>query len=309
MPAWRITGTRLEAVLTATGAHLACLRRRGERLNPLWQPPWPAADPRLVPADGPWGAWPKAPANAVIVGSTLCLDRFGMPQPGDGRPQHGEAGVVEWTPRPAGPGTFILRTELPLAGLAVERGLTLRGDTLRLVTRIRALDGRARRVACCEHTVLGGRFLAGAGFAVAPPGMAAELAMPGRRDPPRGDVHSCAVGRGWWRAANPRLGRVLEACWRAADLPWLCLWTEHRSVQRAPWLGRVSARGLEMSATPWPGVPLTAGGLAIPARGWRSLAVAFRWSDQAGGPARSSICAAARRRSASRPSRDAAIGR
>nr|MBA3686251.1 hypothetical protein [Planctomycetota bacterium] len=88
LPAWRLTGSALELVVSGIGAHLAAIRLRGEHLNPLWQPPWPSAEPAGVGDGQGWGNGPEAPLLAGICGHNLCLDRFGAPWPGEVRPLH-----------------------------------------------------------------------------------------------------------------------------------------------------------------------------------------------------------------------------
>src|SRR6056297_29308 len=95
--AWRLAGGDLEIVVTRVGAHLAAITGRGERLNPLWQPPWSATSPQDgVDRPDVYGGGPEASLLAGIVGHNLCLDRFGPPRPGESRPVHAEAGVATW---------------------------------------------------------------------------------------------------------------------------------------------------------------------------------------------------------------------
>lgn len=290
-PAMLLSSDQLEAVVSHTGAQLACLRRRGEQLNPLWQPPWQTAEDPLL---------------AIIVGSNPCLDRFGPAWPGEAKPLHGEAGVRRWNSRLEGE-SAVFSTELPLARLAVERGFEFQGDTLVLTTSVRSLDAVARTIEWCEHTTLGDPFLATAlitaGIARpqsmsqsgSQPGTesvsidaATALAMPGPSDENRGDIHTAPVLDGWYRVHNPMLGRTLMVRWDPADFPWLCLWTEHRSRSESPWLGVTRARGMELSTKPFPeGKPPAERATSwlgrstlcvVPAHGWLRKTIRFRWS-------------------------------
>ena len=283
LPAVQLNGERLSAVVSLTGAQLACIRRPGETLNPLWQPPWTAAEHPLL---------------NVIVGSNPCIDRFGSPWPGETKPQHGEAGLLTWQSSQEGDVAWF-RTTLPLARLAVERGFSFQGDTLVLTTGVRSLDHVPRSIEWCEHTTLGDPFLQHAtisagidtpepmpGEAPGPATAATVLAMPAPTDAPRGDIYSAPVVDGWYRARAH--GRELSVTWDPADFPWLCLWTQHRTRQEAPWLGRTRARGMELSTKPFPegrppheravswlGRPTTC---VIPAHGWLRKTIRLRWS-------------------------------
>lgn len=271
LPAWLLTGDALEAVITEIGASLACIRRRSEALNPLWQPHWPAArhaDP-MVHGD-PRG---EASLLCLAVGSLLCLDRFGPPRVGEDRPFHGEAAAATWNLARSTADAVTFAVSLPNAGLALERTVSFIADTCVLDTSALAL-GHDRDVEWCEHLTLGDPFADGmqvtAGIdRVDPmPGITTQperhaddatliadaLAMPVAGAPPRGDVWSGRVtpGTGWWRAEHPGLGRRLTARWQADDFPWLVIWTQHCERQSLPWNGRERARGLELSTKPFP---------------------------------------------------------
>lgn len=262
-PAWLLAGGGLEAVVTATGASLACLRRQGEELNPLWQPGWPAAvqpDPALH--GDPQG---EGLLLASAVGSMLCLDRFGATLPAERRPFHGEAAVIPWSLASNGAAEATCVALLPEAGLRVQRSFRLSPAGCRLETTVASADGRDHAVEWCEHITLGDPFCDGIEIAAgldradriepapldaAPAAMA--LTMPRASDPPRGDLWSGAVDDGFWRATNRRLGRSLEVRWDRDAFPWLVVWTEHRSRGGPPWSGRERARGLELSTKPFP---------------------------------------------------------
>ena len=283
LPAVQLSSDRLSAVVSMTGAQLACLRRPGETLNPLWQPPWAAAEHPLL---------------NVIVGSNPCIDRFGSPWPGERKPQHGEAGLLSWESSQEGE-IACFRTCLPLARLAVERQFSFVGDTLVLTTGVRSLDQVPHPIEWCEHTTLGDPFLDGAtvtagigtpqpmpGEAPGPASAAAVLAMPASAATPRGDIYSAPVVDGWYRVRAH--GRELSVTWDPADFPWLCLWTQHGTRLEAPWLGRTRARGMELSTKPFPegrppheraqtwlGRPTTC---LVPAHGWLRKTIRMRWA-------------------------------
>lgn len=274
-----IVGTELEAVLTTVGGHLACLRYRGEELNPLWQPPWAASDPRTVKPSptGTYGDGREAALLASIVGSNLCCDRFGAPWPGEDKPLHGEAGVARYTVSQSKHDRVDLTTWLPVAKLTVERHIHLVGRTLWLATTLRHLGGEAREVEWCEHTNLGDPFLDGVEIAAdvdlavnlhgtPEPGFArygsgaeipldVALRVPGAKEPDTGLFATARVKQGQtatWTATNARLRRRLRAEFHPHDFPWLGLWTQHRARTSPPWSARTRVRGMELSSKPFP---------------------------------------------------------
>jgi hypothetical protein len=316
-----LAGERLEAVVMRRGAALAALRVPGEGLNPLWQPPWPAADPVAAASDpayggGPGGGNHEAALLAAAVGSFPCLDRFGAPWPGELVPPHGEAPVVMWLVETAGSEDLVLTAALPGAHLRLRRRFAIAGNTLRLDAAVNHNSPLPREVEWCEHATLGDPFLDGCAitagidaawtlaaqaegrgrFAITAPETpvdpAAALAMPAVSDPPAGDIAAARVatdasGEGWWRASHAGLGRTLEARWKAADFPWLAIWTEHRSRQVAPWRSATRARGLEIStkpfpegkppperATRWQGRPTNC---VVAPGAWREHSIRFTW--------------------------------
>ncbi len=279
LPAWRLTGTTLELVVSEVGAHLASITRRGETLNPLWVPPWAAADPATVRPGQAWGAGPEASLLAGICGHNLCIDRFGGPWPGEDKPVHGEAGVLRWTMAAPTPAAVELRVEMPLARLALSRRFRFAGDTVHVDTGVLHCGdpaAGARDIEWAEHPTIADPFLAGAvvtagvdqawnwplavdpasRFATVHPGapipVAAALAVPKPEDPPCGDVLTSRVVDGWWTAENRALARRLTYRWDAQVFPWLAIWTEHHGRTGAPWNGRTRTRGMEFSSKPFP---------------------------------------------------------
>ena len=299
VPAFLIRGAQIECVLTATGCHLAALRRVDESINPLWQPTWPAVDVAATQPDPAlYGGPVEAPCLAAIVGSNLCLDRFGTSWPGEAeRPMHGEAGTVRWS-FTATPGGATATATLPLARLRVRRSVRLVDDALYLATAVAHDDAAPRAVEWCEHTTLGGDFLDGVAITAGIDGakdihdlsdvpVAEALRVPAWTDAACGSVRSGRVAEGWWRAENTRLGRTLDVRFDRDQFPWLCLWTQHRARQVAPWFGRERTRGMEMSTKPipeskppgsrfpqWLGRPAEC---LVPPGAWREHVVSYRW--------------------------------
>lgn len=272
--AWDLISSELELVITQVGGHLACLRSLGDHLNPLWQPDWPAALPEAA-ARGTWGTGPEASLLAAIVGHNLCIDRFGPAWPGEQRPVHGEAGVSAWTLLRDGAESVVLTVALPEAGLRVERSVAIAGTRVTVTTKVTQQGSEPQPIEWCEHASIGDPFLDGAAITAGVdtgwtmPGepepssrwsaggrrvpASTALQMPAAADPtPMGDIVATRVQQGWWRIAREDLGRTLTYRWDAADWPWLCLWSEHRSRPAVPWCSKQRARGMEFSTKPFP---------------------------------------------------------
>jgi hypothetical protein len=277
LDAWLLTANRLNIVLSTIGGNIAAIRRNGEKLNPLWEPPWQAADPaNVVPSpSGPYGDGPSAKPYACASGHILCLDRFGRPWPGEDRPLHGEALLAPWRLRPPLPDMVEIETFLPIAGLSVRRSFQFDTDTCHVRTRVLNTNHDKREIEWGEHPSVGDPFLAGARFragidrlvnwpdhwpgsrfaGVSPEAdlpIAAALSMPSPDSQPCGEVSSGRVVDGWWSAENSEYGRRLTYRWDAKHFPWLAVWTEHRSLLEVPWLGRARARGMEFATKPFP---------------------------------------------------------
>lgn len=281
LPALRLIGSELEAVITLVGGHLASLRFRGEEIDPFWRPHWAGADPNRLDAGQTrrLGGDPAAPLLATIAGSTLCCDRFGPPRPGEAKPVHGEVCRTVFERVDDAEGGLALLGRLPLAGLTIRRRLRLEGCRCHLDTRVSHTGAVPRPVEWCEHSDLGGDFLdsavftapldrvlqtshrdAGERFGAGPAGGAvdptAALRFPRPGEPPCGDVLCGRIADGpaeaAWTAGNPRLGRRLTCRFQRSDWPWLVLWTQHRSRRESPWEGRERVRGMELSTKPMP---------------------------------------------------------
>ena len=313
-PAWLLSDHKLEAIVMATGAALACLRLPGDDLNPLWQPPWPAGSPKDAAKDPAYGGGPngtnhEAALLAAALGSFPCIHRFGAPWPGESGPPHGEAMILPWT---RGDGDdFVLTVTLPLARLRLRRRFRITGDTLVLATAVAHDAPAPRAIEWCEHATLGDPFLDGCTISAGIDGAwtlksqaeghgrfaithdvtavdpAAALAMPPANSSGAGDIVAARVVSPWWRVHHAGFKRTLTARWETDDFPWLAIWTEHKTRTTAPWNGRTRARGLEISTKPFPeGKPPedrahtwqgrhTA--CVIPAGAWREQVIRFTW--------------------------------
>jgi hypothetical protein len=283
--AWRLRGQTHTVVVTKTGGHVASITLNDDEksLNPLWDPHWPSASPAAA-ASGAYGEGPEAALLASICGSSLCVDRFGAPHPGEQRPLHGEAGVVDFFldegSGDAGDSACIaVAALLPAAQLLVRRKVSLVSGGLSIATSVRQVGDGAelpRYAEWCEHCTAGGAFLDGATVAASVDtctqlpatdkddeplvevDLASALAIPDIDAGPEGHVRTCRVVDGaesaasTWAISNARLGFRLSAEFRRDDFPWICIWTESRLRTHLPWDGVERTRGMEMSTKPFP---------------------------------------------------------
>ncbi len=208
------------------------------------------------------------PGEAKPMSHFLCLDRWGQPSPAElanGMPYHGEATRVEWQQTGAGS----MRTELPMAGLAVERTLRmLDGPAFLVEETVTNRNALGRVYNMVQHPTIGPPFLdertlvdsnARQGFMQSSPPPnpetpkivwpvalrdAASVDLRRLTDDPQPNVCSFVVDEklGWVTAYSPTHGLILGYVWRTAEYPWLNIW---RHVQA----GKPLARGLEFGTT------------------------------------------------------------
>jgi len=273
LEAWRCKGGALDFVVVRLGGQLACLRRDGEDLNPLWQPHWEAALPGHGGADL-FGDGPESDLLPGIVGSFPCVDRFGAPWPDEVKPVHGESTAALWEGSQVGADCFAQRAEVP-SGLVLTRRYRVEGDALHVEMNVRHLGAGERDVEWAEHLTLGDPFLdgcsvrAGASKAWA---HAHEVETPTRHGddplaerapadvltPPTasaddcGDVYAAAIDEGWVEATNEALAHRLRVEWDPSVFNWMTIWTEHRGRTHKPWNGAERALGLEFTTKPFP---------------------------------------------------------
>jgi hypothetical protein len=308
--AWRVVGQNIELAFTRVGGHLACLRFRDEETNPLWQPNWHAADPETVVSGGFYGGR-EASLLAAIVGHNLCLDRFGPPHPGETRPIHGEPGVSAWQRQDTAPTLFALEVAMPLAGLRARKRVQIDGDRVFVTHAVYNPTAQPIDVEWCEHINCGQPFIdfatCEAGIDgvwnwaeepepfsrfshVAPMGpiaIDAALAIPAPDLPVCGDVVTSRVCNGFWSITNPQMKRRLTCTFSAEDFPWITLWTQHRSRNQSPWLGRERVRGMEVTTKPYPDGKLSADRhpsfqgvttvCTVAAATWKEHPIVFHW--------------------------------
>lgn len=272
-----ISNHALCVVVSRHGGQIVSLRGVAGGPEALWQPPWPGVRPTA--ADERWGPAAEAPLLGNICGWNCCLDRFGLRDDDGGRPLHGEASVLPWE-LTAGNACLHAAVQLPLAGLRIERVISVCESSVVVETTVVNEAGVDRDIEWCEHISLGDPLIDGAEVHAdaawarlapdagahaacrfsAPPGAEVEpqaaLAIPSSTDPVAGDIVALALNTGAWQVRNPNLGWQLSATFDIERFPWLCLWTEHQARTSLPWAGVTRVRGMECSTKPFPeGLP------------------------------------------------------
>lgn len=254
--------------VASAGGGLIEFRLRDHALNPLnWR-----VTPDLEP--------PVASGKPYLQGHFLCLDRWGPPTEAEqkrGVPFHGEAPRVMWQVQGKpeqrdGSVVAAMGCRLPLAGLKVQRALSLGGSALLVKEHVTNVNPRGRIYNWVQHPSIAPPFLDNAtvvdsnaqqGFlqdnpvptdqqqaskwpAVKINGQQVDL----RRFVDDGDdghdvssfVFSDSATLGWVTASNPKTGLMIGYIWKTDDYPWLNIWRYRHD-------GKVAARGLEFGTT------------------------------------------------------------
>src|SRR5450631_29393 len=154
-----IENDQLRVTVLREGGHIAEIFDKKSAVNPLWTPPWTSIEPSTYdPERHPeYGADAESKLLAGIMGHNLCLDLFGGPSPEEaaaGIPVHGEASVEPYEIDEA-EGQLVQRTSLPMAQLAFERRLELRGRALKFHETVENLSACDRPIAWTQHVTLG----------------------------------------------------------------------------------------------------------------------------------------------------------
>ena len=145
------------------GGHIAEILDKDTGINPLWTPPWRSSEPS---AFGPgayaeYGSGVESKLLAGIMGHNLCLDIFGGPSDEEfaaGVTVHGEGSVASYEIAESG-GGLTLRARFPLAQIAFERHIELRGHTVRIRESVENLTAFDRPIGWTQHVTLGPPFL------------------------------------------------------------------------------------------------------------------------------------------------------
>jgi hypothetical protein len=289
-----IENDEVRVTVLESGGHIAEVFDKRTGVNPLWTPPWPSIDPSVYdPAQHRlYGDGIDASLLAGIMGHNVCLDIFGGPSAEEataGLPVHGEASVARFEIAQSS-GAIVMRAELPLANLQIERRLELSEDqrgTVRIEESVHNLSGIDRPVGWTQHVTLGPPFLrkgvtqfrASATRSAVFPGPfgsadylehGAEFDWPDapRLDGERADLrrltetdassaytaHLMDPGRdhACFVAFAPDLELAFGYVWRRADFPWMGIWEENSSRSQPPWNSVTLARGMEFGVSPFP---------------------------------------------------------
>jgi len=234
----------------------------------------------------------EAKLMAGIMGHNLCLDLFGGPSEAEaaaGLTVHGESSVARYDITSEGQ-EITARVSLPLAQLRFERRLQLRPGSRAIniketVENISALD---RPIAWTQHVTLGPPFLVPGSTEFRAPATRSKVIENDFSDGkgymkigaefdwplvPRiggGTVDlrvytSAPVSAGysthlmdphrehaWFVAYSPQSKLLVGYVWKRSDFPWLGIWEENHSRDRAPWGGKAVTRGMEFGASPMP---------------------------------------------------------
>ena len=255
------------ASIAVAGGGLIELRFRDHDVNPLnW-----SVTPDLEP---------ETDGRPHLRGHFLCLDRWGPPSQAEqqqGMPFHGEAARVVWqvNQRPekgAATTRAAMDCRLPLAGLKVDRELSLDGTALTVREQVTNVNPRGRIFNWVQHPSIAPPFLADTtvvdssaqqGFVQDGPLPAArataatwprvqigEHSVDLRRFIDSGDdghdvssfIFADSAKLGWVTASNPQHGLLIGYVWKTRHYPWLNIW-------RYRYRGKVAARGLEFGTT------------------------------------------------------------
>lgn len=232
-----------------------------------------------------------APLLAGIAGHNLCFDLFGVPSEEEaqvGLGVHGEGSSADWDVSVDGL-EMTCSADFPLAGMAFERKLRTTPSSS-IVTVSETASNRTgvdRPVGWTQHVTLGppflqkgktrfhasagpskiiegsfapgyDRFVDGAEFTwpwaplrqggVEDLRTLTDLGASGAFTTHRMNPAEQAFFTAWSPATRTALGYV----WRRDDFPWLGIWEENASRERAPWRGRTLTRGMEFGVSPFP---------------------------------------------------------
>ena len=281
----------LRVTVLEGGGHIAAVTDRASGISPLWVPPWPSIEPA---AFGPehharYGAGADGRLLAGIMGHNLCLDIFGGPSAEEaaaGLTAHGEGSVATYVIEDSDR-DLVMRAELPLAQLRVERRLTLADDVVQVTETIENLAAIDRPIGWTEHVTLGPPFLEpgvtefrasatrsqvfegtfGVGDYLAPGaafdwpeaplaagGHVSLARLPAAASSSAYTAHLMDQARpeAFFVAYAPRHRLAFGYAWRTTDFPWMGIWEENHSRSQPPWSGETLTRGMEFGVSPIP---------------------------------------------------------
>jgi hypothetical protein len=273
------------------GGHIAEILDKPSGVNPLWIPKWPSIEPAAFDRQrhAQYGAGAEAKLLAGIMGHNICLDCFGGPtdeEAAAGLTVHGEGPVVPYA-IDKNDGGMLMRADLPLAPLRIERQIDLEGRRIRIRERVENLAHHDRPIGWTQHVTLGAPFLEkgvtqfrasatkslvyanpfgdddylkrGAVFdwphAPRERGGTSDLQI--FTGLPASSAYTAhlmdpARERSYFLAYSPASRLAFGYIWRRADFPWLGIWEENLSRKNPPWNGAELTRGMEFGVSPIP---------------------------------------------------------
>jgi len=281
----------LRVTVLEGGGHIAAVTDKASGVSPLWVPPWPSIEPATF---GPahhalYGAGADGRLLAGIIGHNLCLDIFGGPSAEEaaaGLTAHGEASVATYAIEESA-GGLVMRAEMPLAQLRVEREITLADDVVLVRETVENLGGADRPIGWTEHVTLGPPFLErgvtefrasatrsqvfdgafGVGDYLASGATfdwpEAPLAAGGHTSLARFTAAASSSAytahlmdqtrpEAFFVAYSPRHRLAFGYTWTTRDFPWMGIWEENHSRTQPPWNGATLTRGMEFGVSPFP---------------------------------------------------------
>ena len=152
----------LRVTVLREGGHVAEILHKKQRVNPLWIPSWPSAEPSTYHPDvhTEYGSDSESKLLMGIMGHNLCLDIFGSPSEEEaaaGLTAHGESSVVRYEIEQHA-NQIKLSAALPLAGLSFQRTLSLQAETVLFEETVFNLTAMDRPIAWTQHVTLGPPF-------------------------------------------------------------------------------------------------------------------------------------------------------
>ena len=286
-----IENSDLQVTVLEEGGHIAEVVDKRTGINPLWTPAWTSVEPSAFDPTrhSEYGTGADAKLLAGIMGHNWCLDIFGPPSDQElaaGLGPHGEASVARYDVD-AGADRLAMRGSFPLAGLEVERRLTLLDRSVHIVETVESLSSCDRPIGWTQHVTLGPPFLqkgvtefrasatrskvfegafgsadylqAGAAFEwpIAPRANGGVADLRVFTDASSSSAYTAHLmdkqrPDAFFLAFKADERLAFGYVWTQADFPWLGIWEENRSRRQAPWSGRALTRGMEFGVSPFP---------------------------------------------------------
>ncbi|MCP5111168.1 MAG: hypothetical protein GY953_10060 [bacterium] len=282
----------LRVTVLVEGGHVAEIFHKQAGVNPLWTPPWPSIEPSTYDeASHPqYGRNAESRLLSGIMGHNLCMDIFGGPSEAEaaaGLDVHGEVSSARFAIAGEN-GALVARTELPAAGLGLERRIQIAGTVVRFHERVENLRAADHPIGWTQHVTLGPPFLDRGITQFRAPGtkgkvyeddfagehgrqkIGAEFDWPlvplrngGTQDLrvlTDADVSGGftttlmdpAREQAFFLAHSPTTNALFGYVWKQSDFPWLGIWEENHARTAPPWNGEALTLGMEFGVSPMP---------------------------------------------------------